>query len=94
MANNKGQIIWNDAGFGAILQSPKLQDVCLAAAKDIASTAGVGFGAHRWVSHGIGKVKYDRVAAVVSADTIRARRGEAKDKRLQKAVMQCSIGSK
>ena len=92
MANNS-RIEWVDAGFGEILQSPALQQVCVSAAKSIASRAGEGFEAHPWTSHAIGKSKYNRVAALVSAETIRAKRGEAKDKRLQKAVAQCSIGS-
>ena len=88
------KIEWNDAGFGAILQSPKLQQVCLSAAKDIAGRAGEGFVASPWVSHGIGKVKYDRVAAIVSAETYKARKAEATNKVLQKAVSACSTGTK
>lgn len=86
------EIIWEDEGFGQILQSPQLASVCLSAAEDIAGKAGDGFKAHKWTSHAIGKSKYDRVAAIVTADTMRARRGEAKDKRLQKAVSACSTG--
>ncbi len=88
------KIQWNNEGFGAILQSPELQKVCLSAAKNIAAAAGDGFEANEWVSHKIGKVRYDRVAAIVSAATPKARRAEARNKVLQKAVAQCSIGTK
>ena len=95
MANNKSTIQWNDAGFGAILQSPKLKEICLDAAAKISRRVidehGAYSSAEAWVSHGIGKVKYDRVAALVTVET---GFGDDAATVARKAVAQCSIGTK
>ena len=79
------QFEWIDDGFHEILNCDELRDVCLQAAKDIASRAGENFEAERWYSN----MKGGRVAAIVTANDA-GDFEEATEKKLSRAVSTCA----
>ena len=93
--NNKVKFKWNNEGFNEIINSSELQDALVDVMKEVAEAAGPGFEVNAWHSN-LGTKKghgnKGRVAASVHAETNEAKRAEATDKALTKAVQQCRKG--
>ena len=77
-----------DKGFQEIINSPGVAALTQSAAQSIAARAGDGF---EWSTYKTRGLRYDRTAAVVKAANYKARRAEATDKALSKAVQSCRL---
>lgn len=88
MAKTKVTIRWNNDGFKEILNSSALQQELQAVADEVAKEAGEGFVTEGWKSN----MKGGRPAVSVRADSYEARKAEATDKALTKAINTCRKG--
>lgn len=88
MPTAKIRIEWDDSGFQQILSSGAATAVAMQAGQQIAARAGEGFVCEQYQTSGL---RYDRPAARVYTDTHAARRAEATDKALTKAVQSCRV---
>lgn len=86
MGQTKIELEFIDKGFQQILSSSEVHSVVMGAANTIAARAGEGFEAGSYKTSGL---RYDRPAAYVRADTYEARKAEAEDKSLSRAVASC-----
>lgn len=79
---------WLDEGFAQIIDSPEVNSIVTQATRRIADVAGDGFNAKPARTS---RLKHNRDIGIVAADTYAAKRAEATDKVLSKAVQQCRI---
>lgn len=79
---------WFDAGFKEILADEAVKDLVRGGAEEIAAVAGEGFEAEPRMTS---RLRVNREIYVVQPVTAEARRAEATDKRLEKAVEQCRV---
>ena len=84
----KVKIRWNNKGFKDILNGSELQQEMWRTAQHVKQEAGDGFEIESWQSN----MKGGRPAISVKAKTEKAKKAEAKDKSLTKAVQRCRIG--
>ena len=91
----KVKITWNNPGFGEIMNSPELANLLEDVGKKVAKEAGDGFEVNTWTSS-MGRRKghgnKGRVAVSIKAETKEAKKAEAEDKVLTKAVERCRKG--
>lgn len=84
----KVKIRWNNSGFKEILNGSELQQEMWRTAQHVKQEAGEGFEINAWHSD----MKGGRPAVSVKAMSNEAKKAEAKDKALTKAVQRCRIG--
>lgn len=86
MGQTKIKFEWIDAGFQQIISSGEVNAVVRSAGERIASVAGDGFECVDWHTRGL---RYDRPGVLVVSQTYEAKKAEAKNKALSKAVASC-----
>ena len=88
MPVTKVKIRWNNKGFKEILNGSELEQEMWRTAQNVKQEAGDGFEINAWHSD----LKGGRPALSVKASTAEAKKAEATDKSLTKAVQRCRIG--